>query len=179
MTLQALGDWLATLPQTQRHRVRLLEADPVGVVFPHVDQVVGICSQGLLEACQAGLKPAVIGPAFFGGKGFTHDFATPEDYVDALARDRLPSQLALEDYRRFEEFLARALVLHCVENTPAGVIKIAERLAEPNAMPQAEAVLARLPAETPRWPGPWTTLLGELMRNPRPWLYMLRRRRQD
>lgn len=82
-----------------------------------------------------GLKPVQIGRAFFGGKGFTHDFADPDAVVDALAAGDLGGCLSLEEHRSFEDFLVRALVLHLVPDGTEGVAKIAARLAEPNHVP--------------------------------------------
>ncbi|MGC2855129.1 hypothetical protein ACM64Y_06610 [Novispirillum sp. DQ9] len=173
-TLEALERFAATLPPERAARLRLVEKDAITSLFPHVDHAVALCSQGLLEACQAGLKPAQIGRAFFGGKGFTHDFAAPAPYVAALAAG-LPGRLSVEEYRLFEDFLVRALLVHLVRNDAAGALTVAARLREPDHLPACP------PAVAPDAPGvPVRALLREVAENPVPWLrdarWWLRRR---
>lgn len=163
-TLEALKRFAATLPPDQAGRLRLVEAEAITSLFPHVDHAVGLCSQGLLEACQAGLKPAQIGGAFFGGKGFTHDFADGAAYVRALAAG-LPGRLNIAEYRAFEDFLIRALLMHLVRNDAAGAASVAARLRE------ADHVPACLPVAAPSAPRvPLRPLLREMVENPVPWL---------
>ena len=176
LTLQLIETWLATLPDPQRSRVCLLEREPVTAIFPHVAHVVGLCSQGLLEACQAGLRPAQIGRAFFGGKGFTEDYDGPDDFLDDLAAGRRRGTLTMAEYRLFEEFLARALVMHCIPNSPAGTDIIGERLAHTCQVPDAAGILSKLAGTDARTDLPVGALIADVLRNPRPWLHMLRRR---
>jgi hypothetical protein len=118
VTLTSLAAFIAQFEPAQRARIKLIESEPIDAIFGHVDWVVGLCSQGLLEACRAGFKPMQAGRAFFARRGFTHDFETVDRMVDALvARDR-PAQLSLEEYQRFEDFLVQTLVLHLVGNRP-------------------------------------------------------------
>jgi hypothetical protein len=135
LTLKLLGAWRDTLPAAQQARFRLMEAEPVEVLFAHADLVVSLSSPLMIDACQAGFKPVQLGDAFFGGKGFTHDFGDAEAFLEALAAGRVFGALSLDEYRRFEDFLARALLLHLVPEGEEGVGKVAARLAEPNHVP--------------------------------------------
>ncbi len=148
MTLDLLRHWAEGLPADQRARLKLVEAEPIGGLFPHVDWAVALCSQGLLEAAQAGLKPVQLGRAFFGGQGFTHDYRDVDGFVADLAAGRVASRLSLAEYRAFEDFLARALVLHLVPNTAEGARKIAARLAEPHHVPSLAEADLFAPAKT-------------------------------
>jgi hypothetical protein len=135
LTLKLLGAWRDTLPAARRARLSIMETAPLGVLFSHADLIVSLSSPLIIDACQAGFKPVQLGRAFCGGKGFTHDFAGAEAFLDALAADRVDGALSLDEYRKFEDFLARALLLHLVPEGKEGVGKIAARLAEPNHVP--------------------------------------------
>ncbi len=164
-TLEALERFVDTLPTPRRNRVRLVESEAIGALFPIVDHVVGLCSQGLLEACQAGLKPAQIGRAFFGGNGFTHDFADLAEAVAALAGGQ-SGRLTVAEYRLFEDFLVRALVVHLVRKDPAGAVSVAPRLREPDHVPACPAA-SHASGSPPRLRA---AILREIIENPRPWL---------
>lgn len=157
LTLDLLAETVRALPAEWQSRVRLMETEPVRGVFAHADVVVGLCSQGLLEACQDGFRPAQIGRAFFGGQGFTADFDGVDRFLDALADGALAPRLDIAGYRAFEDFLVRALVLHLVPAHGAeGIAKVAALL-NGTAAPQPDF---EAPA---RLPGHWRrTVLGAL-----------------
>ncbi len=173
LTLELLQETAAALPPGQRARLRLVEREPISGLFPHVEHAVGLCSQGLLEACQAGLKPVQLGHAFFGGQGFTHDYADPDAFVADLAAGRVAGALELDEYRLFEDFLVRALVLHLVPNAREGVDKIRARLAAPDAVADPAALAAALPE--PSSGAPLRDWIVEIAQNPLPWLRRLAR----
>ena len=133
-----LEEWRGELPLAQRERLRLIDDAPVRVLLNDADWVVSLSSRDLIWACRAGLKPAQIGRSFLGGKGFTHDLADADAVVEALAAGHLEGRLSLAEYRAFEEFLMRALVLHLVPNDRTGAAQIAPRLAVPNHVPTLE-----------------------------------------
>jgi hypothetical protein len=135
LTLKLLAEWRDTLPAAPRARFSIMETEPMGVLFSHADLVVSLSSPLIIDACQAGFKPVQLGRAFCGGKGFTHDFADADAFLDALAAHGLDGALSLDEYRMFEDFLARALLLHLVPEGREGVGKIAARLAESNHVP--------------------------------------------
>jgi hypothetical protein len=154
--------WRETLPEAQRARFRVLEREPLAGLLPYVDHVIGLSSQGLIEAAQAGLKPIQLGAAFFGGHGFTHDRSLDDSLIDDIASGRLDGRLSLDAYRALEDFLIRALVIHLVSDRPEGPEKIAVRLREPRHMPGLEEV-----GFTEREPRhPWPALIGEMIANP-------------
>ncbi len=98
VTLTALQSFAASLPSDRQSRLRLLESESIGDLFALSDHVVGLCSQGLLEAAHFGFKPIQLGKAFFGNHGFTHDLDSVSNYVDAFHSagrppERLPSTI--------------------------------------------------------------------------------------
>lgn len=147
-TMEALADFVATLPAAHRERVRLLEREPIRGVFRHVDTVVALCSQGALEACQDGFRPAQIGHAFFGRQGFTSDLDGPQAFIDALAGGALAPRLDIPGYRAFEDFLVRALLLHLV---PAHGAEGAAKAAAHLFGGPWPAAASALPPPGPRW----------------------------
>lgn len=169
VTLNSLTAFAKTLPAAQQARLRLIEDEPVKGLFPQVDHVMGICSQGLIEAAQAGLKPVQIGHAFYGGKGFTHDLATGKAAVRALRDGLLPGRLSIEEYQLFEDFLVRALTIHLVGNDGMGRASLIQRLGTGHYVPRCPD-LDRLPLHDATRDGFRRTVLREILENPRPWL---------
>lgn len=180
VTLDSLREFAATLPADQQARLRLIEAEPVKALFGQVDHVVAICSQGLIEAAQAGLKPIQIGRAFFGNKGFTHDLPDAAAVVKGLRDGTLDSRLTLDGYRLFEDFLVRALTIHLVGNDGMGRASLLPRLANEKMVPRCPDV-ARMPTRDAAQVGRRRLMMAEMIDNPVPWLrdgwFWLRRRR--
>ena len=162
VTLRAMTAWREALPAAQRTRFRIMEREPLQALFPYVDHAIGLSSQGLVEAAQAGLKPIQVGAAFFGGHGFTHDRALDDGLIDEIAAGRLASRLSLAEYRALEDFLVRALVLHLVSDRPEGPEKIAVRLREPGHIPGPGEV--RFTEREP--PRRFSDLMAEMIANP-------------
>lgn len=177
LTLETLSAWRDGLPERWRSRLRLAEQEPLATLLPRASHVVSLCSQGLLEACEAGLKPCQIGSAFFGNKGFTSDFDGAGAFVDALACGAVRGTLDLAEYRLFEDFLVRALLLHLVPNAAEGATTIGERLTHRSHVPDATGIVRALPADEPTEDPGLLVWIAEIVRNPRPWLHMLKRRR--
>ncbi len=119
-TMQHLRAWRKALPAAYQARLRLIEEVPIEELLRYADWAVSLSSPEMLLACAAGLKPVQIGRAFFGGKGFTHDFSGEDGFLSALCDGRIEPQLSLDEYRRFEDFLIRALVLHLVPDRSRG-----------------------------------------------------------
>lgn len=167
--LQALAD---TLPENLQGRLRIEEQAPIGGLFPYADHVIGLCSQGLLEACQAGFKPLQIGDAAFGGGGFTHDLPDAEAAVGALAAGAVDGHLSLSEYRAFEDYMVRMLVLHLVPPGAEGKGKIARRLETPHADARVEDVLLFL-GQGVTDGHPLSAWFWDGLRNPAYWLRRL------
>jgi hypothetical protein len=178
VTLMEMATFVERLEPDQRHRIKLLEYEPINAAFGYADWIVGLCSQGMLEACQAGFKPLQAGRAFFGGRGFTHDFDNADQVADALVAGNLPRRLSLDEYRGFEDFLVRALVLHLVGNVPDERDKAWRLLSNPPVWTYPWQDAAKRIVERPRTPihvtlwgitrhlGGWTRLLWSSI--PRP-----------
>jgi hypothetical protein len=153
-----LRTWRDTLTRDQRARFRIAEAAPLEVLFSQARWVVSLSAPLALEACRAGLKPVQFAPTALSGKNFTHDFAGPDDFLGELSAGRIDGGLTLAEYRAFEDFLVRLLLLHLLPEGDRGVAEIAARLAERNHVP----MLRRCDFyDIPR-ASLWPTLIGAL-----------------
>jgi hypothetical protein len=142
--------WRGTLPPQQRARLHTGAVAPLDILLPQAKLVVSGSAALTLAACRAGLKPVQLEPTALAGKGFTNDFADPDDFLDDLCAGRVDLGLSLDEYRGFEDFLARLMVLHLVPDGEEGAAKIAARLAEPNHVPTwRECNLSGAPAASP------------------------------
>jgi hypothetical protein len=168
VTLNSMAAFVAALEPGYRARIKLMESEPISALFGHADWVVGLCSQGLLEACQAGFKPLQAGGAFFGGRGFTHDFATADQVANTLIAQDLPARLTLDEYRQFEDFLVQALVLHLVGNEPRESEKAWQLLSGPAGTIYSWQDAERWIAERPAPSGLAPAL--SILQNPASWM---------
>jgi hypothetical protein len=130
-----LGAWRDALPASEQGRFRLAGTARLEILLSQAKLVVSLSAPLTFAACRAGLKPVQFGRTVLAGRGFTHDFAGPDEFRDKLAAGPLDGVLSLGEYRRFEDFLARLVLLHLVPEGDEGVRKIAARLAEPGHVP--------------------------------------------
>ncbi len=165
LTLERMREFAAGLPAAQRGRLRILETEPIRVLFRQADWVVTLCSQGALEACQAGLKPVQLGRAFYEGAGFTHDYESLSDFLVDMKAGRISGRLEPRDYRAFEDFLAGALLIHLFTDDAASVERLVAML-KGEAPPAAVVDFPQL--EQP--PLPWRRILRDMIASPCPWL---------
>lgn len=134
LTYDKLAAFREGLPADQQARFQIVERPRIQNLFQQVDWVATLSSQGALEACAAGLKPAQLGQAFYGGKGFTHDLSEPAELVALLRDTPAGGQLTLEEYRAFEMFLVRAFFFHLINDGRLGHARLAAIFeGEPNA----------------------------------------------
>ena len=168
ITLRDLEAYANSLPEARRRRLWLVEDLPIRQLFYHADWAVALNSQGLLEACQAGLKPAQIGQAFFGGQGFTHDLPNADAFVDGLAAGCISPLLSLDEYRSFEDFLVKALIIDLVTNEPSGQDSVLARLREPSHVPVTPPIDA---LDLVRNRPALLDFIREMTSNPMPWMH--------
>ncbi len=170
--LAGLSAWRATLPPDRQVRVLLRRDGFRPELLRHADQVVGHSAPELLAACGAGLKPAVIAPAFFGGKGFTEDHGSWETLVSALASDHVDPYLSLEAYETFESFLVRALLIHLVPGGAEGRERVTELLSDHDGHTRPARAGFRFEAQSELAEVPFASLVRDVARNPVPWALM-------
>jgi hypothetical protein len=101
---------------------------------------MGISSQGLLEACYFGFKPALVGKTFFSDQGFTQD---AHDRPDLLkdAFDKSKWRLSLDEYHQFQKFMKGMFSEALIPNSETASEFIREKLTNPSAKPSAKNIV--------------------------------------
>lgn len=140
LTRDAIRDYVATLPVALQQRIQVVDHYPIDKLFAVSHAVAGLNSQSLIEAAFHGFKPIQFGDAFYGKKGFTHDFtpAQVSEVVRRLQQGTLSGTLSLDEYRCFEDFLVAALQRFLVSCHESGL----NRLAQVFEMPAPIALLS-------------------------------------
>lgn len=164
VTRDAMARLRDSLPIEQQQRFVIEELAPIGRLLTYADQVVTICSQGGLEACQSGLKPAVLGRAFYDRLGFSSDFADADAFVDALVAGEVQGTLSLDEYRGFEDYMTKALLLDLYRNDALSQTRLHSLLSDTKPDWDWPALF------TPPQEGPTLPSLADIVANPCPWL---------
>jgi hypothetical protein len=126
LTRDAIIEYVNKQPEILQQRVKIVDHYPIDKLFSISYSVIGLNSQSLIEAAFHGFKPIQFGDAFYGKKGFTHDF-TPDqisEVVINLQQGSLAGSLSLTEYRYFENFLVIALQRYLVSNFDSGIKRL-------------------------------------------------------
>lgn len=126
LTERALNDWADTLPDQQRSRLLIVSDWNLQQLLQISSYVVTLCSQSGIEAAISGLKPVVIGGAFYDSAGFTSNFSSALEAANAIAEGKIEGLLSLDEYSRLEEFLCVLLQGHLCNIDASGVRKITD-----------------------------------------------------
>lgn len=126
LTRDAICDFVDTLPTTLQRRIKIVDHYPLDKLFAMSHAVAGLNSQSLIEAGFHGFKSIQFGDAFYGKKGFTHDFTLGQvsEVVNSLRQGNLAGTLTLNEYRLFEDFLVSALQRYLVSCHDSGVSRL-------------------------------------------------------
>ncbi len=132
-TRQLLEQWLDTQDEEFRSRVFIDTELDILKLFKACDFACGLNTQSLIEAAFEGVKPTTFGNAFYGRKGFTHDYdlADVERFAADIKSGRISGTLTLEEVDAFELFLVKSLQKHLVTVNPSGVSMIGAKLTPP------------------------------------------------
>ena len=116
-------------------------------LFEFTSHVVLINSQAGIEAAFHGIKPIVLGSAYYGGAGFTFD-VNNSDQVTYILKNESGS-LTLDEFDRFEVFLTIYLEFHLFSIHKSGLFKIKNRLFEQtNIIKIASPIIPKLNLKT-------------------------------
>lgn len=96
---------MATFTEADQKRVMIVEDFNLQQLIEKSDFVTAFCSQALIEAAFLGKKCCQFGKAFFGHKGFTHDFTDVAELIDALKDYNISGELTMDEYEKFMTFL--------------------------------------------------------------------------
>lgn len=127
-TEDALRAWSETLPDSQRSRLMIVADWNLHQLLRVSSHAITLCSQSALEAAVEGLKPVVVGGAFYDNGGFTSNFTSPRDAALAINSGSLSGTLTLDEFTAFETYLATLIQTHLVNTDNSGRNKLIQRL---------------------------------------------------
>lgn len=149
LTRDAIRDYVSMLPDLLQQRIRVVDHYPIDKLFAMSHAIAGLNSQSLIEAAFHGFKPIQFGDAFYGKKGFTHDFtpAQVNEVVTRLEQGSLSGTLSLGEYRRFEDFLVTALQRFLVSCHDSGLGRLAQVFEMPGPIALLSGKAAKVQAK--------------------------------
>lgn len=150
LTRDAIRDYVAALTEALQQRIQVVDHYPMDKLFAVSHAVAGLNSQSLIEAAFHGFKPIQFGAAFYGEKGFTHDFtpAQVSEVVRRLQQGTLSGTLSLDEYRCFEDFLVAALQRFLVSCHDSGLNRLAQVFEMPAPISLLSGKAAKAQAQT-------------------------------
>ncbi|MEQ8459589.1 MAG: hypothetical protein RLO52_01835 [Sandaracinaceae bacterium] len=129
LTKEAMLTLRASLPDAQQQRFAVREHDNLVSIGNVVDRVVLLSSQGGIElAYYCGLKPSTLGHAFWGGAGFSDDYASLDELFADIATGRTRALLDLDEVEHLYDWLTRYLQLHLVTERTASISQVQRKL---------------------------------------------------
>ncbi|WP_102505132.1 capsular polysaccharide export protein, LipB/KpsS family [Salinivibrio kushneri] len=129
ITYQEISSFLET-EISETSRVKVIKNYDVDVLFEESKHVVLLNSQAGIEAASHGIKPVVLGEAFYGDFGFTYNCSSIEEVIDSLMTTS--GSLTLEEYDKYELFLALYLEKHLFSVHPSGTKKVKSEIFTPS-----------------------------------------------
>ncbi|MCL1962191.1 MAG: hypothetical protein FWG56_10590 [Desulfovibrionaceae bacterium] len=132
LTKDELTNWMLSFPEEAQEKILFVDNYPIENLFKCSSWVAGINSQGLLEAAFHGLKPVQFGNAFFGEKGFTHDYEL-NDTKGFLEKIKIESRsisatkegtMTLAEFDAFESFCTKLLQFQLVSIHNSGLMTL-------------------------------------------------------
>ncbi|MGF6148701.1 Capsule polysaccharide biosynthesis protein [Kingella potus] len=136
LTKNILEEFINALPEDLQGRIRLVDHYSITKLFDQSKWILGLNSQGLIEAAFAGFKPVQFGNAFYGSKGFTHDYhiGQIDKFIDDIRNMRIENTMSLSEFDNFEKFLTILLQKHVVSVHDSGVTNLQKIFALPNVI---------------------------------------------
>ena len=167
LTKIKIDEFIESLTERDQARIALIENEPIQNIFQICDGVMGISSQGLLEACYYGFKPALIGDTFFSNKGFTQS-AIQNPNLLYKSFDKKMWKLSLQEYERFQDFMERMFTEVLIPNSKFASSLIFDKLLDSHARSSAKHLMVII--STPKMK--WTDLLGDIYERPHAWMHL-------
>ena len=130
LTYNEIKKFKANLSQENKSRLHILNHSNLNVLIKKASGFITICSQSALEAAYGGLKPIVIGSAFFDAQGFTSNYKTTDDFNIALRDKSVSYVMSLDEYLAYERFIIVSLCMHLVSVHKSGSIRLSEILSK-------------------------------------------------
>lgn len=161
-TFDALAEYVGGLTAEERARVLIVEDVNLSDLIDDSDYFVTLCSQAGIEAALLGMRPFILGRAFYSGAGFTVDCPDIGALADALSRE--DGMLSLEAYKMLDRFLVDLFQYGTVSIFNSGVGKIRRLLQRKTSLVQksplkTELQLGRTLQIAPRSVEGWSPIL--------------------
>ncbi|WP_407230078.1 hypothetical protein [Escherichia coli] len=109
LTFEKINEYVKSLSPDKSSRVLVTEHFNLENLIKQSDYIVTLCSQSAIEAAFLGIKPIQFGNAFYGQKGFTHDFDSIDEFYAELQQNKLNKYLTINEYDNLELFLIKFL----------------------------------------------------------------------
>jgi hypothetical protein len=115
--------------KSDNERVRVVKDFDINLILSKSNHAILINSQAGLEAASHGIKPIIIGDAFYGNFGFTYDCNNIEEILKILTTTS--GTLSLDEYDNFETFITIYLEKHLYSVFPSGQGKALREIITP------------------------------------------------
>jgi hypothetical protein len=169
LTKIKIEEFIQSLPEKDRIRIALVEHESIQSIFQICDGVIGISSQGLLEACYYGFKPALMGDTFFSKKGFTQS-AIQNPHLLSSTFDKGMWKLSLDEYDQFQDFIGGMFTEALIPNSKLAFGFICEKLLDPYANLSTKHRLTLMTAQKVHW----VNYLKDVFERPYAWIGLSR-----
>jgi hypothetical protein len=140
LTKIKIEEWIHSLPRSDQLRITVIETESIQSVFQICDGVIGISSQGLLEACHYGFKPALLGKTFFSHQGFTQDVNDNLNLFKGVFNQSL-WKLSIDEYHKYQDFMKGMFSELLIPSNKKASEFILEKFSNSSAKPSAKLIL--------------------------------------
>lgn len=140
LTKDVLEKYVQTLPENLQNRIHIVDHYSIKKLFNQVQFIVGLNSQGLLEAAFEGLKPVQFGNAFYGNRDFTYDYHINDidQFITDLTSGKIQGTLSLNELNAFEQFMTILLQKHTVSIHDSGIVTLQKIFLQPSPIALAK-----------------------------------------
>lgn len=133
-TFDALASFVQGLPDEKRARILLVDDVNLHGLIDASQYFVTFCSQAGIEAAFLGMKPFILGRAFYSDAGFTEDCPDIDALVAAVRDTR--GLLDLEGYKKLDRFLVDLFQHGTLSIFDSGVKRISKMLERSSPLEQ-------------------------------------------
>ncbi|MEZ2605018.1 capsular polysaccharide export protein, LipB/KpsS family [Kluyvera intermedia] len=116
ITQDAIMQYISTMSDSYQSRFKVIESWDVAELCHRSNYIITLCSQGGIECAMNGKKTIQFGNAFYGRKGFTHDYVEIEDFMNDFHSGYIYPELTCDEQNNFYEFLDKLFSQHLVSN---------------------------------------------------------------
>ncbi|MDK4574071.1 capsule biosynthesis protein [Kingella kingae] len=141
LTKEIIQKFVDGLSVKEREHIKIVGDYSIKKLFEQSEYVISLNSQGLIEAAFEGFKPIQLGNAFYGKKGFTHDYTFTQltELISDIKSGKLNNLLTLPEFDCLEQFLTVLLQKHTISVFDSGLPLLRKRFELPKTIALAEA----------------------------------------